>query len=290
MNPERVWDCACRLGEGAVWNPADASLYFVDIKGREVLAYTPADGAQRRWPMPQKVGWILPRAMGGWIAGLESGIAAVQLEATPRIEWLHRLHPQGSPMRLNDAAVDAHGRLWFGTMNNRDESRPDGVFYRLDPGGVPVEVDAAYHVTNGPAFGADGRTLWHTDSVLATVYAYDVDPEGRLANRRAWLRFGGTDGYPDGMTTDAEGAVWIAHWDGGCVTRHDAAGRELLRIPIPAPRVTKVAFGGADLADLYVTTARVGLDEAALAAAPMSGALFVVRGAGRGVAPHAFAG
>jgi sugar lactone lactonase YvrE len=291
MKPEVVWDCACRLGEGAVWNTADASLYFVDILGREVLAYTPAGGATRRWAMPQRVGWILPRSRGGWIAGLEGGIASVQLETPPRIEWLHRLHPEGSPMRLNDACVDAQGRLWFGTMNHRDESRRDGVFYRLDPGGAPAAVDSPYGVTNGPTLGIDGRTLWHTDSVAATVYAFDLAGDGSLSNKRAWLRFDAADGFPDGMTTDAEGAVWIAHWDGACVTRHDpSSGRELQRIAIPARRVTKVAFGGPGLADLYVTTARAGLDDAARAAAPLSGGLFVVRGAGRGLAPHAFGG
>jgi sugar lactone lactonase YvrE len=292
VTPELVWDCACRLGEGALWHAADASLYFVDIKGRELLAYTPADGTTRRWPMPQKAGWIVPRARGGWLAGLEGGIAALRLGDPPELDWtwLHRLHPEGSPMRLNDAAVDPAGRLWFGTMNNLDESRPDGVLYRLDPGGVPQAVDTGYGVTNGPTFGVGGRTLWHTDSVASTVYAFDLDPAGGLSNKRPWLRFGATDGFPDGMTTDAEGMVWIAHWDGGCVTRHDPSGRERIRIRLPAPRVTKVAFGGVGLTDLYVTTARAGLDDAALAAAPAAGGLFVVRGAGRGIAPVAFAG
>jgi sugar lactone lactonase YvrE len=290
VNAVLLWDCRCRLGEGAVWSAADASLYFVDVQGRELLAFTPATGAQRRWPMPQRIGWIVPRASGGWIVGLQSGVAALRLEPEPRFEWLHRLHPEGSPMRLNDAKVDATGRLWFGSLNNDDESRPDGRLYRWSAGKAPVEADAGYCVTNGPTFSADGRTLFHTDSVRATVYAYDLSGDGAIANRREWLRFAADEGYPDGMTTDAAGHVWIAHWGGARVTQRDGAGRVLRQIDLPVPHVTTVAFGGADFTDLFVTSARAGLDAAALERAPRSGSLFVVHGAGPGRPPNAFSG
>jgi xylono-1,5-lactonase len=290
VHAELLWDCRCRLGEGAVWNAADASLYFVDVLGREVLAITPGTGAQRRWPMPQRIGWVVPRAAGGWIAGFQSGVAAVRLEPEVRIEWLHRIHDEGSPMRLNDAKVDAAGRLWFGSMNHGNEAPPDGRFYRWAAGTPPVEVDAGYRVTNGPTFSADGRTLLHTDSVLATVFAYDLAADGTLSGRRAWVNFGADEGYPDGMTTDAAGRIWIAHWGGARVTQRDASGRVLRTIALPVPNVTTVAFGGDRFADLYVTSARAGLDAAALEDSPISGGLFVVRGAGPGTPPDAFAG
>lgn len=291
MRAELAWDAGCKLGEGIVWNADDASVYFVDVTGQEVLAYTPAGGTTRRWPVPQKLGWVLPRCAGGWVAGFAEGPHALQLEPAVVATPLHRLHEPGSPMRLNDAKVDARGRLWFGTLNHGQEDRPDGRFYRWTPGGAPVEVDAGWQVTNGPAFSRDGRTLWHTDSVRATVFAYDLADDGSVSNRRAWLRFGDGEGFPDGMTTDADGHLWIAHWAGGCVTQRDPHdGRVLRRIALPVPNVTNVAFGGPDLADLYVTTARAGLSPAARAAAPLSGGLFVVRGAGRGRLPDRFAG
>jgi D-xylonolactonase len=283
MNAELAWDCRCRLGEGTVWNAADASLYFVDVHGRELLAFTPATGAQRRWPMPQRIGWVVPRAAGGWIAGLESGVAALQLEPQVQVEWLHRLHAEGSSMRLNDAKADAAGRLWFGSLNNGNESQPDGRLYRWVPGAAPTEVDAGYCVTNGPTFSLDGRTMFHTDSVRATVYAYAIGEDGTAGDRQPWLRFEPGEGYPDGMTTDARGELWIAHWGGARVTRRGAQGEVLQTIELPVPNVTNVAFGGPALEDLYISTARAGLDEAALQAAPLSGSLFVVRGAGRGL-------
>jgi xylono-1,5-lactonase len=290
IEAELVWDCRCRLGEGTVWNAADASLYFVDIKGREVLAYTPANGAQRRWALPHMIGWLVPREQGGWLAGFQQGVAALQLEPEVRIDWLHRLHEENSPMRLNDAKADAHGRLWFGSMNDADEKRPDGKFYRWSAGSAPVQVDAGYGVTNGPTFSADGRTLYHTDSVASTIYAFDLAPSGELSAKRQWVSFSADEGFPDGMTTDANGAVWVAHWAGSRVTQRDAKGRVVRTIDVAAPRVTNAAFGGPQLADLYITTARAGLDDAGLTRAPNSGGLFVARGAGRGVMPHRFRG
>ena len=287
---ELVWDSRCRLGEGTVWNVADASLYFVDIKGREVLAFTPASGAQRRWAMPQMIGWLVPCEGGGWMAGFQRGVAALQLEPKVRIEWLHRLHDEASPMRLNDAKADAQGRLWFGSMNNADETRPDGKFYRWSAGSAPVQVDAGYCVTNGPTFGAHGRSLYHTDSVARTIYAYDLSASGELSAKRTWVKFGVDEGYPDGMTTDASGNVWVAHWAGSRVTQRDAAGQVIRTIQVAAPQVTNVAFGGPQFTDLYITTARAGADDAALATAPHSGGLFVARGVGQGVMPHRFRG
>jgi len=292
MQAHVLWDCRCILGEGTVWNAADASIYFVDIKGREVLAFTPSTGLQRRWSMPEVIGWLVPRRCGGWIAGFAHGVASLQLRAGGAVqsEWLHRLHEDGSPLRLNDAKVDAQGRLWFGSMNNADESCPEGVLYRWIAGRAPEIVDAGYAVTNGPTFSADGRTLYHTDSLARTIYAFDLSDVGELSNKRVWLRLDADEGYPDGMTTDAQGHLWIAHWGGSRVTQRDASGSVLQTIGLAAPQITNVAFGGPQLRDLFITSARTGMDPAALSAAPLAGALFTLPGAGSGASPYAFAG
>jgi xylono-1,5-lactonase len=287
---ECVWPVGCVLGEGLVWSAAKQSMFFVDIKGMAVHAYTPEKQAQRSWPMPEMIGWLVPRASGDWVAGFKSGVATLKLGQPSKIDFLHKLHKPNSPMRLNDAKADALGRLWFGTMNGEDETQPVGVFYRADAGGALTTVDRGYCVTNGPTFSADGRTLFHTDSELRTIYAFDVSPEGELANKRVWVKFADDEGYPDGMTTDAEGHVWVAHWGGARVTQRDATGRVVRTVALPAPRVTNVAFGGKDLTDLYITTARIGLNAAALAVAPTSGGLFRLKGAGQGVLPGVFGG
>lgn len=292
VRAELAWDSRCQLGEGTLWHSADQSLYFVDIHGCEVLAFTPSGGRQRRWLLPQPVGWLVPRRAGGWVAGLQQGVAALDLDADGRcrVEWLHVLHEAGSPMRLNDGKADGQGRLWFGSMHNQMLPPPQGRLYRWQAGCAPEVVDAGYGVANGPAISPDGRRLYHTDSPRRTVYLFDLSPDGRLSNKRTWLQLGADEGFPDGMGCDAEGHVWMAHWGGARVTQRAADGRELRRIVVPAGQVSNVAFGGPQLRDLYITTARTGLDAAALADTPLAGGLFVVPDAGQGLVPQAFAG
>ncbi len=294
MQSELVWDAGCELGEGAVWHPRDASLYFVDIHGRELLRWTPEGDGRRRWPMPQKPGWLVPRRRGDWLAGLPQGVAAVTLEPELRVELVHRVHDEGSPMRLNDGKADARGRLWFGSTRDADgdaADAADAVLYRLVGAGPPEVVDRGYRVANGPAFSPDGRTLYHTDSAARRIYAFDLARDGSLSNKRVWTEFNRYEGHPDGMTTDADGHLWVAHWGGFRVTQRDArSGRVLRTVVVAAPNVTSVAFGGPALADLYITTARSGVTESALAQSPLAGALFVARGVGPGRLAEAFDG
>ena len=289
---ELIWDCRCELGEGALWSVRDATLYLVDIRGCAVLAHSPTGATQRRWDMPQRIGWLVPRRSGGWVAGFAQGVAGLDLhpDGTSQIQWLHTLHEADSPLRLNDAKVDAQGRLWFGTMNVVDNTRNESVLYRLRPGGVPEVADAGYGVTNGPAFSPDGRTMYHTDTMARTIYAFDLNDDGAVSNKRVWVRLRTEEGYPDGMTTDADGNLWLAHWGGSRVTQRDVQGRVIRTVPLPVPQVTSLAFGGTQLQDLYITTARVGLPTIALTEAPLSGGLFMLSAAGQGVAPNAFAG
>jgi xylono-1,5-lactonase len=295
LKPESVWDAQCVLGEGCVWLESEQTLYFVDIKGQAIHAWTPATAQQRSWPTPEKIGWIVPRRSGGWLAGLQSGVVALTLNAQggndPRIQWLHRLHPADSPLRLNDAKADAQGRLWFGSMHNTDDSQAIGKFYRLDPDNHLSVVDEGYGVTNGPTFSLDGKTLFHTDSAAQKIYAFDVNADGSLSSKRLWLQFKAEDGYPDGMSTDAQGQLWIAHWSAARVTCHDPINAKVLQtIHFEAPLITNVCFGGAKLQDLYVTSARVSLQPEVLARQPLSGALFTVKSAGQGLAANYFGG
>lgn len=307
MNAELVWDVRATLGEGVVWLAGEQRLYFVDIKNPAIHAYEPASGARHSWPMPEMIGWLVPRARGGWIAGMKSGVAALTLDGPPDLQWIHRLHGPDSPLRLNDARADASGCLWFGTMNNDDETQAEGSLYRLDPDGSLHKVDDGYCVSNGPCFAPDGRTLYHTDSARRVIYAFDVGADRALSNKRVWKRIVGpeqpgpgagqtveqneqVEGFPDGMCTDSAGYLWVARWGGACVTRLDPDGNEVLRIHTHAPHTTNCCFGGPQLTDLYISSARIGLAAERLAAAPASGALFVARAAGLGAATCVFGG
>lgn len=282
---ETLWPLAAVLGEGALWNPADGCVWFVDIKAPAVHRWRWGDGATASWPMPERVGFVVPRAAGGFVLGLKSGLALWQPDGDP-VAWLP-VDADRPGNRLNDGTVDPIGRLWFGSMDD-GEASATGHLWRLEPAGLSVTAaDGPYIVTNGPATSPDGGTLYHTDSVGRTVWAFDLAADGTLANRRVFARFTEADGYPDGMATDAEGGLWVCHWGAGRITRFLPDGRRDRAIALPAPQVTKCAFAGPDLDRLVVTTAAIGLDRAAH---PQAGDLFRVDPGVRGWAAPAMRG
>ncbi len=115
------------------------------------------------------------------------------------------------------------------------ETAASGSLHRLDPDLTWRRMDTSYGVANGPTFSRDGRILYHSDSAARTVYAFDLAADGTLTGKRAFLRFPEAWGWPDGMTTDSEGCLWIAHWGGGRLSRVDPEGRLMRAIPLPAP-------------------------------------------------------
>jgi xylono-1,5-lactonase len=151
-------------------------------------------------------------------------------------------------------------------------------------------VDSGYRVTNGPAFSPAGDVMYHNDSAGQVAYAFDIASDGTAGNRRNFLQFRESDGYPDGMTVDAEGCLWIAFWDGGCVRRYSPKGEWLETVELPVSRPTSCAFGGPELDRLYITSARVGLDADELEMQPNAGGLFMFVPGVRGLAEVPFAG
>ncbi len=282
-----VADVHAVLGEGPVWVEREAALYWVDIKGRKIFRLG-GDGAVEQWETPFRVGSIAPRTSGGFIAGTDEGFAHIDLERD-RFEILYHPETHLPDNRFNDGKVDRHGRFWAGTMDDT-EQQARGFLYRLRPGVDGVVVDRDYKVTNGPAFSPDGTVMYHNDSARQVTYAFDLDADGNASNKRTLLQFGEGDGYPDGMTVDAEGCLWIAFWDGWCIRRFSPGGERLETVRMPVSKPTSCAFGGANLDKLYVTSASIGLDEAALKMQPNAGGLFMVSPGVRGLADVPYAG
>ena len=174
--------------------------------------------------------------------------------------------------RTNDATVDGVGRIWFGTMDDA-EQHATGQLYCMDKTGLHAMGQDAV-VTNGPAVTADGQWLYHVDSGSRQIWRLGLGEEPTIYSRELFLQLSEADGYPDGVVLDSEGCLWVALWDGWAVRRYAPGGSLLCQIDFPCARVTKIAFGGPDLRTAYVTTARTGLVDAALAAQPLAGALF----------------
>jgi sugar lactone lactonase YvrE len=150
-------------------------------------------------------------------------------------------------------------------------------------------MDGGYRVTNGPAFSPDGKIMYHNDSARQLTYVFDL-ADGQPGERRIFLQFKEGEGYPDGMTVDSEGCLWIAFWDGWCVRRYSPGGEWLETLKMPVARPTSCAFGGLDLDQLYITSASVGLDQAARGMQPNAGGLFMVTPGVRGLDDAPFAG
>jgi len=250
--PELVWDVGCELGEGPVWDVARQAVWFVDIKGRKLHRFTPATGETRSWDTPDQTGFALPAADGSLICGVRGGLHRLDVETGvfTLIQPVEEDRPQN---RINDGFVAPDGSLWFGTMDDSEATR-SGALYRWADG-VLTRHDDGYGVTNGPCLSPDGRTLYHHDTLTRTILAFDHDA-GMLSNRRVFAVT--EDGHPDGPSMGADGVLHVGLFNGWGVARYAPDGEHIGTIRLPVQTVTKAAFGGDDLCDLYCTTAWLG--------------------------------
>jgi sugar lactone lactonase YvrE len=286
-NVHCVADVRAVLGEGPVWVSQEGALYWVDIKGRKIFRRDER-GQLEQWETPFQVGSLVPCAGGGFIAGTDHGIGIVDL-VSGRFEIVRNSEADLPDNRLNDGKVDRHGRFWAGSMDDTEKAA-SGSLYRVDPDLKVTRIDEGYRVANGPAFSPAGDLMYHNDSGRRVTYVFDLDDDGDATNRRVFATYGADVGYPDGMTVDDEACLWIAFWDGWCVRRYSPAAECLAEIRLPVARPTSCAFGGPGLDRLYITSASTGLDQAARAAQPRAGGLFMTSPGVRGLPEIPFAG
>ncbi|WP_326723338.1 SMP-30/gluconolactonase/LRE family protein [Streptomyces sp. NBC_00243] len=266
------------LGEGPTWDAAAQRLIWVDILGSRIHTYDPGTGRRTVMVTEQHVGAAKPRTDGGLVVNLRDGVGIYDFTG---FRWLHRDVVPGR--RGNDAAVAPDGSLWTGTMRY-DEAPGGGTLSRIAPDGTAATVLDDVAVSNGTGWSPDGRLMYYIDSPTRRIDVFDVDADQLPVNRRPLASV--DEGFPDGLTVDADGCVWVALWDGGAVRRYTPDGELDRVIELPVLRPTACAFGGTDLTDLYITTARTGLE----APHPLSGSVLVVPGAGKGLPQPAFAG
>ncbi|AXE85656.1 SMP-30/gluconolactonase/LRE family protein [Streptomyces sp. Go-475] len=268
------------LGEGPSWDAAAGRLLWIDILGSRVHTYDPATGRRTTRRTEQHVGAVKPRAGGGLVLNLRDGVGL--LDPDGRFRWLH--HEPVPGRRANDATIAPDGALWAGTMRY-DEAPGGGTLSRVTGEGTVEVVLDDVAVSNGTGWSPDGRLMYYIDSPTRRVDVFDY-ADGRISGRRTLAVIEEGAGFPDGLAVDAEGCVWVALWQGSAVRRYTPGGELDRVIELPVPLVTACAFGGPGLTDLYVTTARTGPAEPPA----LAGSLFVVPGAGKGLAQPAFAG
>ncbi len=289
MNPELVLDAKAALGEGPLWSAKDRCLYWVDIDAGHVHLFDPVSAADRTIRVGQAVGTVVPRRRGGVMLALRHGFASLDLQ-TERVEMLVDPQPDEGT-RFNDGKCDPAGRFWAGTLDPTDAPRR-GALYRLDADLSVHTMIPRVTIANGIAWSLDARTLYFIDTPTLRVTAFDYDNHsGNIANPRTVVEIPEEDGWPDGMAIDAAGNLWIGMWEGyqvGCW--NPRTGRKLASIRVPAKRVTACAFGGENLDELYITTARMELSDEELEEHPHSGGIFRVKPGVRGIRAFEFAG
>lgn len=276
-----------QLGEGPLWSAQQHALYWVDILSHALYRYSLADHAVKRWTLPEKTGWVVERrGQPGFIAGMQSGFVELDLEPFA-IRRIVDPEPDLPGNRLNDAKVDRQGRIWAGTMDAAIRETT-GALYCMQPDFSVRRVDEGYKITNGPAFSPSQDCMYHTDTGRGLVYRFALSPAGEIGNRRVFLKFTREMGSPDGMTVDAEGYVWIAHWGGSRVCRYTPDATLNRTIELPASQITSCTFAGPDLDRMFVTSAAQDLDRED---EPLAGSLFEVdAGGARGLPPGLFGG
>lgn len=272
--PQLILDAKALLGEGPSWDSVHQRLYWVDVYAGHLHIYEPGSGEDRQYKLGSMLGCVAPTRSGKLIVGLHRGLAIFDL-ATHTLKYLAQPELDLPGNRFNDGKCDPHGRFLAGTMDHA-EKETTGSLYSISPDGALKTLVSNVGISNGLTWSPDYKTFFYIDTPTHNVMAYDYDLQtGEIANPRLALTVPAEFGWPDGMTSDMQGRLWIAMWAGAGLTVWDQATGQLLeRIPIPAKNVSSCAFGGPQRNQLYITSARKGLTDADLTAYPQTGGLF----------------
>lgn len=287
--PQLLLNAKAVLGEGPIWDVASQRLYWLDIEQGLVHVHDPNGESDQVFEIGCRVGALAVTNDDRFLLATERGF-----------EFFDPASPESGPTlvatpesdlpanRFNDGKCDPRGRFVAGTMSMK-KTVGAGSVYSFEPSYKSGEYAARrlfgdVTTSNGQAWSLSGDTMYYIDTPTLEVDALDYDLDtGEVANRRTVITFPDGVGRPDGMTSDAEGMLWICHWEGGRVTRWDPSSGELLEtITMPVRRVTSCCFGGPNLERLYITSARVGLSETDLLDQPLAGGLFVCEPGVRG--------
>jgi sugar lactone lactonase YvrE len=283
-----VLDAKATLAEGPCWNAEQRLLYWVDIIGKKFGRFDPETGLNEDFPIGEFVGAVVCAGENEVVLATQSGFQTYQMEQrklTPLVDPESHLHEN----RFNDGKCDANGRFWAGTMEII-EKEATGALYVLETDHSYRKVYEGVGVSNGIAWSLDEKEMYYIDSMKKLVIAFEYEADkGEISNPRIRIDFKNEKGFPDGMTIDEEGMLWIAHWDGWQVSRwNPRTGQKIDSIAIPAAKATSCVFGGDELDTLYVTTARKGLQEDQVGDQPHAGGIFAVKPGVKGTKTHSF--
>ena len=251
MKPELIADYQCVTGENPLWHPIEEQLYWTDIPSGRMFRYDPATGEHEQFYQGQIVGGFTIQTEGTLLLFMAGG--AVKIWRNGELIDLLEEIPDERDSRFNDVIADPQGRVFCGTMPIKNRL---GRLYQLRTDSKLIKLLDGIGISNGMGFTPDRKHMYYTDTSAGTIYIFDYDQDsGVISNQNTFIVVPEGEGSPDGMTVDAEGYLWSARWDGGCLVRYSPDGSEERRIHFPAKQISSVTFGGENYTDIYVTTA-----------------------------------
>jgi sugar lactone lactonase YvrE len=242
-----VGPLVCEIGENPLWHSESKKLFFLDIPAGEVHAYDPSKTTVALHSRTRVTGGFTIQQDGSLLLFQDGRISLLKLDGTLR-EVASGLCPRND--RFNDVIADPEGRVFAGAMGR------NGRLLRFNLDGSVSEMFDGCGIPNGMGFTPDLQGMYFTDSVPRKIYYFDYDRRsGSLTNRRIFAEIPIEEGAPDGMSVDEEGYVWTAIWFGGRLKRYAPDGTLEREVMLPVKQTSSVTFGGADLTDIYVTSA-----------------------------------
>lgn len=284
METDEIWQLVgehtCQLGESPLWDAINERILWVDILRGEVHQYGYKNSIYKVFSSHLMISAIALCRSGLLIAATQCGFALIDLEKKNLIGIIDpEKHLEHN--RFNDGKCDPAGRFWAGTMSVNDTPEA-GCLYTLEPDFSVSAKIRGVGCSNGIAWNHEGNLMYYIDTLTRQVVSFDFDIiNGGLSNKRVIIEIPETDGYPDGMTIDSEGMLWIALWGGYRIARYNPLSGEMTHnFRLPVSQISSCTFGGENLQDLYVTTAKTGLQTHEIRKQPLAGRLFVIKNSG----------
>jgi sugar lactone lactonase YvrE len=280
LSCEVVVPHTCLLGEGPVWDAMCKTICWVDILNGRIHEFSPEQNKHKTISVHQMIGSLAVCTNRNFIAALQDGFAFID-RVSGEVRMIADPESHLPSNRFNEGKCDPAGMFWAGTMSLSDEPNRGSV-YAINNDLIPKKKIEGVSISNGMAWSLDHQTFYYIDTPALEVVAFEYDKiNGNISNKKTSITIDEKDGYPDGMTIDSEGMLWIAHWDGWQVTRWNPAnGKKLYSIKLPVAKVTSCTFGGENLEDLFISSAKVGITEDELNEQPLAGSLFVIHNCG----------
>lgn len=268
-------DIACQLGEGPAYDSVEGALYWFDITGRRLLRQSAPGEPATIQELPEMASAIAAVDGERQLLVTETGLY-LRERRTGRLTLHLAIEAGNRSTRSNDSRTHPSGAFWIGTMGKKAERKAGAIYWYR--GGELRKLYPGISIPNSISFSPDGSYAYFTDTAEAVLWRVECDPATGLprGEPQVFVDRRGMPGGIDGTVTDVDGVLWNAVWGIGRLDAYAPDGKLLRSYELPARQSTCPAFLGPAADRIVVTSAREGLNAAALAADPLAGRTFVL--------------